>query len=97
MLGRAVAANLPKCRYAFAYGSSVFAQAGHAGGSLVDVIVAVDDAEKWHAENLQRNRAHYSGLGALSPRTIAGIQGWGANVYFNTDVSTAWPGRTVLR
>ncbi|KAG0226140.1 Mitochondrial translocator assembly and maintenance protein 41 [Actinomortierella wolfii] len=73
-------------RYAFAYGSGVFAQNGYDGKSkpMVDFIFGVTHPQHWHALNLQANPHHYSFLGKLGSKAVAMTQEkFGAGVYFN--------------
>ena len=87
----------PPVDLAFAYGSGVFQQSGYAvlpSGDLdaartpspmVDLVFAVSDPLAWHADNLSRNRAHYSALGALGAAAVARVQtSSGARMYYNT-------------
>ncbi|KAJ3360219.1 Mitochondrial translocator assembly and maintenance protein 41 [Allomyces javanicus] len=72
-------------RFAFAYGSAVFPQAGNSG-SMVDLVLGVTHPTHWHSINLHQNRHHYSFLGSLGSSTIATLQDstWaGAGVYYN--------------
>ena len=50
---------------------------------MTDVVLAVEDPAAWHAENLSRNREHYSGLAWFGPSAIAAVQRRGAGLYFN--------------
>ncbi|KAK3837698.1 MAG: mitochondrial matrix Mmp37-domain-containing protein [Linnemannia elongata] len=73
-------------RYAFAYGSGVFAQKGYEGKKkpMVDFIFGVSHPQHWHSLNLQANPHHYSMLGKLGSKAIATTQErFGAGVYFN--------------
>lgn len=57
---------------------------------MIDLIVAVDDAEAWHSLNMSSNRWHYSSpMSFLGPRAVASTQrsSFGARVYFNTILS----------
>ena len=72
--------NFPPVRAAFGYGSGVLPQASNDGG-MVDVVLAVDDARRWHAENLERRRGDYSWLGSFGAEAVTSVQGRG--VYFN--------------
>ena len=46
----------------FSYGSGVFKQEGQSlEGKVVDFVVVVEDAVKWHKENLQKNPSDYAG------------------------------------
>ena len=80
--------NFPSSiRLAFAYGSGVFQQQGHAamGNNMLDFIFVVDNSTAWHQENLAANGYHYSYLKFLGHKNISHIQrDYGAQVYFNT-------------
>ena len=82
-----VLGDFPPVSYAFAYGSGVFRQRNYsdkqASSAMTDVVLAVEDPEAWHAENLARNREHYSGLAWFGPSAIAAVQRRGAGLYFN--------------
>lgn len=72
---------------AFAYGSGVFKQTGHADMSknMLDYIFVVDDAHKWHHQNIKMYPKHYSFLRFFGAKRIAKIQdNYGAGIYFNT-------------
>jgi len=73
----------------FAYGSGVLPQIGRdPKQNMVDLVIAVDDARRWHAENLSRNRKHYSLFRLFGAKRIAYYQThYPANVYYNTLVS----------
>ncbi|GJJ78789.1 mitochondrial translocator assembly and maintenance protein 41 [Entomortierella parvispora] len=73
-------------RYAFAYGSGVFAQKGYDGKKkpMVDFIFGVSHPQHWHSLNLQANPHHYSILGKFGSKAVATTQErFGAGVYFN--------------
>ncbi|KAF9099233.1 Mitochondrial translocator assembly and maintenance protein 41 [Mortierella sp. GBA35] len=73
-------------RYAFAYGSGVFAQKGYDSKKkpMVDFIFGVSHPQHWHSLNLQANPHHYSILGKLGSKAVAMTQErFGAGVYFN--------------
>ncbi|KAJ2816401.1 Mitochondrial translocator assembly and maintenance protein 41, partial [Coemansia sp. 'formosensis'] len=73
-------------RYAFAYGSGVYRQAGYGGASkpMVDLIFAVSHPDHWHALNISQNRSHYSFMGTLGSNAVAFVQErLGAGVYYN--------------
>lgn len=76
---------------AFAYGSGVFAQKGHSNptANMLDFIFAVQDPVKWHSENLNLNRRHYSSvMQKLGAERISFIQeNYGANIFYNTLIS----------
>lgn len=90
-----VLTHYPDVLAAFAYGSGVVEQGGYdysgvnpAQLPMVDMIFVVEDAVRWHAENLVRNRDHYSSFIASwplgSPGVIAYVQTQlGARVWFN--------------
>jgi translocator assembly and maintenance protein 41 len=61
--------------YAFGYGSGVLSQTAEKknGNSMVDVIVVVRDAHKFHEANLRRNPQHYSWL-SRSPTVCTFVQ-----------------------
>lgn len=68
-------------RYAFAYGSGVFAQANASSGKMVDLVFAVDDPGSWHRTNMAQHPMHYS----FAARTFgtSPVQTTGARVYYN--------------
>ncbi len=80
---------LPPVNFAVAYGSGVFKHFGSAAVStttkVVDYILAVDNAQQWHAENAAANPRHYGGLskliGGKSTAILADTVGLG--VHFN--------------
>lgn len=80
--------RFPKMAYCFAYGSGVKKQAGYdekaQKSAMIDLFICVDDAVKWHEENLQRNYKDYSFLRLCGPRFIAEMQDYAAGVYCNT-------------
>jgi len=90
-----ILAHLPSTDFSFAYGSGVFEQKGYENAKeapMIDMVLATSNATQWHEVNLQRNRAHYSILGALGPAALTGIQeDFGAGLYYNTLVSSACP------
>ncbi|EGD81130.1 hypothetical protein PTSG_11168 [Salpingoeca rosetta] len=83
--------HLPKVAFAFAYGSSAFRQHDHiyTKNTMLDVIVAVDDAEAFHRENMQRNPHHYPYYArALGASAVASIQSkTGASIYYHPFVT----------
>ncbi|KAI8375356.1 mitochondrial matrix Mmp37-domain-containing protein [Choanephora cucurbitarum] len=73
-------------RYAVAYGSGVFRQAGYDEKKkpMVDFIFGVSHPGHWHDLNIQQNPHHYSGLRRLGSGAISLLQEKvGAGVYFN--------------
>ena len=84
---------LPPAHFVAAYGSAVFPQTPStpttaspltASTPMIDLIVAVDHPDQWHAANLALNPAHYSFLRHFGPLAIAGVQDVPAHVYYNT-------------
>ena len=96
---------------AFAYGSGVFAQQTAAEARaeraatlqeppMIDLVFAVDDPTSWHAENLIRNRHHYSIAAYGGASFIARTQETAASVWYNTlvPVPTPWgDGRQLMK
>ncbi|XP_031623714.1 phosphatidate cytidylyltransferase, mitochondrial [Contarinia nasturtii] len=80
--------RFPKIQYCFAYGSGVKRQVGYdekaQKNAMIDLIVAVDDATKWHKENLERNPHDYSWMRFLGSKLIGEYQEYAAGVYCNT-------------
>lgn len=76
----------PEMEFAMAYGSVAFEQKHHnSSNSMLDLVFAVKDPTKWHAENLQRFPHHYSALKYLGAENISSIQqNYGAGLYYNT-------------
>lgn len=74
--------------FSFAYGSGVFQQVGHSPpkGNMTDLILAVNDPQEWHQENLEKNPSDYAGLmRVLGSRAVSEMQcKWGSRLYFNT-------------
>ncbi|KAJ2340550.1 Mitochondrial translocator assembly and maintenance protein 41, partial [Coemansia sp. RSA 2618] len=73
-------------RYAFAYGSGVYKQAGYGAASkpMVDLIFGVSHPDHWHALNIAQHRSHYSFMGALGANAVTYVQErMGAGVYYN--------------
>lgn len=74
--------------YCFAYGSGVKKQTGYDDkaqkNAMIDLIVCVDNAYEFHAENLKRNPRDYSFMRFLGPKLIDEYQGYAAGVYCNT-------------
>lgn len=74
--------------YCFAYGSGVKKQTGYDDkaqkDAMIDLVVCVDDAYEFHAENLKRNPRDYSFMRFLGPKLIDEYQGYAAGVYCNT-------------
>jgi hypothetical protein len=83
----ALLAHFPPTRYSMAYGSGVFAQRGALDAApMLDFVFAVDCPAAWHADNLRRNRSHYTALAAAAGAgLIARLQEstFGARVWYN--------------
>ncbi|XP_020576233.1 phosphatidate cytidylyltransferase, mitochondrial isoform X2 [Phalaenopsis equestris] len=75
---------LPPADFCCAYGSFLLSN-NTDKNSMVDYIIGVADPEKWHAENFERNRNHYSRwMVALGPKMITSVADRvGAGVHFN--------------
>lgn len=96
--------SFPPVEFAFAYGSGVVEQGGYkyeqavpSNMPMLDVILVVEDSEKWHAENLRMNGADYTPILPLGSKYIAKFQEEiSANLWFNAYVpmkSTKFSGR----
>jgi translocator assembly and maintenance protein 41 len=82
-------------RYAFAYGSGIFAQTPSLGDSpssssstkkpMLDFIFATTHADHFHSINLQQNPSHYPGYARLAgSEAVSWVQRkGGAGVWFN--------------
>lgn len=79
--------------FCFAYGSGVKQQLGYSdvtksakGASMIDLILCVDDAFKWHSENVLLNPCDYSSIARFAGvENITRLQlEYGARVYCNT-------------
>ncbi|XP_014668009.1 PREDICTED: phosphatidate cytidylyltransferase, mitochondrial-like [Priapulus caudatus] len=81
---------------AFAYGSGVFQQTGHANikNNMLDVIFIVKSPEQWHRKNLEENRRHYSFLKVFGPRSISRIQD-GTGAVFISNTLVPWENRLI--
>lgn len=73
--------GFPPVEFAFAYGSGVVEQGGYKYEQtepsklpMLDLILVVDDSEKWHADNMVCNDSHYSSLIPLSSKYVARFQ-----------------------
>lgn len=87
--------QFPEVQFAFAYGSGAIQQGGYkytATGAqqklpMLDLVLVVEDATAWHADNMHRNPSHYSPILPVSSSTVAFIQeAMPAHFWFNTDV-----------
>ncbi|CDW60054.1 Mitochondrial translocator assembly [Trichuris trichiura] len=72
----------------FAYGSGVIKQWQRSTeNAMLDFVIAVDNPEDWHAENMKKNRRHYSFLRFFGARRVATFQtAIPAKLYCNTMV-----------
>ena len=63
--------------------------------NMTDFIIAVENSQQWHQNNLEVHPHHYSGLAKISgAKKVAWLQdGWGAKFYFNTLVPWRDKGR----
>ncbi|KAG8931139.1 Mitochondrial translocator assembly and maintenance protein 41 [Tulasnella sp. 418] len=78
-------------RYAFAYGSGVFAQSGYDGSSskrpMLDFIFAVSHPDHWHAINMHQFPSHYPLHARLSGSSLVSrFQSISPGVWFNAYV-----------
>lgn len=80
-------------RYAFAYGSGVFAQSGYDTGGpkpLLDFIFAVNHPAHWHSINLSQNPTHYPLYArTLGSSFISHVQSITPGLWFNAYVPIA--------
>lgn len=76
-------------RYAFAYGSGVFKQAGYAQDAkpMLDFVFAVSHPNHWHSINLHQHKDHYSVLARIFGSSLISIlqEKVGAGVWFNVE------------
>lgn len=84
--------------FGFAYGSGVKKQVGYEDilttsttktpgkkPAMIDIVMSVDNPHQFHAQNLEMNPTHYSGLKIFGSKFIANYQDTLASgVYFNT-------------
>lgn len=74
-LDDALLQTFPPVSMAMAYGSTVFQQKNHdSSSSMMDLVFAVDDPEKWHAMNLEQNTEHYSFVKWFGAKGITVLQ-----------------------
>lgn len=84
-------------RYAFAYGSGVFEQAGYdkptngkpsgTDGPMLDFVFAVTHPDHWHSINMHQYPGHYPlHARALGSNFVSKIQAFGPGLWFNTYV-----------
>lgn len=87
-----VLATLPPARHAFAYGSAVLRDASVSNAErALDVVVVVDDAARWHAENMEMNPSHYAGqMRASGARGVDFVsRRLGVGAHYNSRLSDA--------
>jgi translocator assembly and maintenance protein 41 len=78
--------RFPPVVHSFGYGSGVFAQRDNENG-MVDLILVVDNAQKWHQLNLNQHQSHYSLVPRLCGSNFcAHLQKTGPGVYFHTNI-----------
>lgn len=78
-------------RYAFAYGSGVFPQAGYENKAqpMLDFVLAVTHPDHWHSINMTQNPSHYPAYTrVLGSNFVAKVQRTGPGVWFNAFVPT---------
>ncbi len=77
-------------KFAFAYGSGAFPQAGYDYAQqrpLIDLMIVPESTEQFHSRNLEANPQHYSKAARiLGCRAVCHVQRWTTGVYFNTKV-----------
>lgn len=93
MIRQLVHQNFPPVKFIMAYGSGVFQQVGYDDLAkktsndlpMIDLILAVENSEEWHRQNLEQNRAHYSSLMKLCGSSVIGKvqRNWGAQIYYH--------------
>ncbi|KAF8133260.1 Mmp37-domain-containing protein [Boletus edulis] len=84
-------------RYAFAYGSGVFEQAGYdkpavaqakgTGGPMLDFVFAVTHPDHWHSINMHQYPGHYPlHARVFGSSFVSQVQAFGPGLWFNTYV-----------
>lgn len=84
-------------RYAFAYGSGVFEQAGYdkpadakskgTDGPMLDFVFAVTHPDHWHSINMHQHPGHYPlHARAFGSNFVSQVQAFGPGLWFNTFV-----------
>lgn len=82
--------SFPPLVSAFAYGSAVFSQAGRSAGTMLDLLMVIQNPIIWHTLNQQLNPHHYSTVSRFSgPRLTSFVQNLPGGLYFNTDLELA--------
>ena len=67
---------------------------------MIDMVFAVDDPKKWHEENIQKNRHHYSLAAHGGAAFVTRLQRMGAHVWYNALVPVPKPwgdGRLLMK
>lgn len=78
--------RFPSSELIVGYGSGIKRQQGYREDErpLLDFIIAVDDPEGWHRENMEKNPDDYSRyVRWFGPRIAAKIQEMGAGIFYN--------------
>lgn len=76
-------------RYAFAYGSGVFEQAGYSNAKppMIDFVFAVSHPAHWHSINMTQHPSHYPLYArALGSSFVSKVQGINPGLWFNAYV-----------
>lgn len=94
LLGDIVGSFRAPIRYAFAYGSGIFAQTGQSSDKgekpMLDFIFATTHADHFHSINMASNPSHYPAyMRALGSDSVSWLQRHGgAGVWYNAYVPT---------
>lgn len=86
LLERIVGSFHAPVRYAFAYGSGVFPQAGYEGAPppMLDFVFAVTHPDHWHSINMTQFPSHYPAYTrVLGSNFVARVQRSGPGLWFN--------------
>lgn len=77
--------------YSFGYGSKIFSQGNKVdiSDSQIDMIYAVNDSKRWHAQNIVKNAQDYSFLKYCGVNAIKMVEELGAGIYFNPFIDVA--------
>ena len=84
---RKIVSSFPSGIYlAFAYGSGIFKQKGNVSSdNMLDFVFVLENAHRWHEENLKRHSKHYSFVGCFGSNAVVSLQNkLGAGMYYNT-------------
>lgn len=71
---------------AFAYGSGIFKQKGNVSSdNMLDFVFVLENAHRWHEENLKLHSKHYSFYGWFGSNAVVSLQNkLSAGMYYNT-------------